>query len=654
MTIKQEKTEKKIEHLLLEHQTILDSIPALFFYKNKENVILRVNKALMDATNLTREELEGKSCFEFWPKEIAEAYWKDDLEVMATGKPKRKIIEPFETKSDTRWLQTDKIPYRNENGEIVGIIGFSIDITDHKLIENALRESKNRYRNLFETSRDAIMTLTPPTWKFTTGNATTIEMFNTKDEKEFISLGPEELSPEYQPDGIPSNEKAKIMIKKAMKNGSNFFEWTHKRYKGKEFPATVLLSRIIENGKTFLQATVRDITIRKKSEKMLLEAQKMDSIGNLAGGIAHDFNNILVGIMGFAELIKENLEHGKFSPQKILSGINKIIIGGKRARDMTSHLLGFSRQGKYNPKNLDLNNIVTDIYQMVRKQANIEGQEIIIHLNANRIIFADETQMFQVLQNILINALHAGKKGNKIIIETNNVDFYEARLCKSGEMDAGSYVQLSVTDRGTGIDNEILDKIFEPFFTTKEKGKGTGMGLAMVYGIVKKHHGHIDVETNTSLDKHGSKFIINFPISENQELIEPEIETPEFVMGRILVIDDDPIVLEIAQTALENKGFEVIITDNGTQGIEIFKNGGIDLVLSDLIMPGLDGIEVCKKISELDSNVKIIAMSGYQKDEKVQEMLQSGASDFLEKPFELNSLYKIISNALASKDLLMK
>lgn len=256
---------------------ILDSIRALVFCKDKENRFIWVNRAFSEAMKMPKEKLEGKSLFDIYSKKIADNYWKADKEVFDSGKPKIGIVETIKSsKGNIVWLQTDKIPYRDAEENIIGIIGFSIDVTEQKNMENRLRENQEKFQAFFEYSSDPMMTLEYPEWKFTGGNLAALRLFGVDSVKEFSSLSPGELSPERQPDGELSIEKARRMLEKALEDGSNFFEWTHKKYKGKEFVATILLSRIQFKGKVFIQATIRDISTQKEAEIKLKE--KMEEI----------------------------------------------------------------------------------------------------------------------------------------------------------------------------------------------------------------------------------------------------------------------------------------------------------------------------------------------------------------------------------------
>ncbi|MDD5505849.1 MAG: PAS domain S-box protein, partial [Candidatus Omnitrophica bacterium] len=278
--------EKDLYDISAELRMIVDSSQSMIFYKDKENRFILVNKTFADICGLAREDIEGKTAFEIFP-ENAREYWQDDLEVIATGQKKLNILESLVTTRGQVWLRTDKIPYVDNQGNIIGIIGFALDVTEYKQSEEKLRESEERYRFLFNGSHDALMTLEPPDFKFTSANEATIKMFGVKDEAEFVTFFPWDLSPEIQPDGKASVVKAKEMLENALREGSFYFDWVYKRSDGSEFPCSVLLSVLFLGGKKIVQANVRDITEKKKIEEELnrktefLEAQKEASLDGL-------------------------------------------------------------------------------------------------------------------------------------------------------------------------------------------------------------------------------------------------------------------------------------------------------------------------------------------------------------------------------------
>ena len=278
--------EKDFQKISKELRVIIDSSPSMIFYKDRENRFILVNKAFMETIGLPKESIEGKTAFEVFP-EYAKKYWEDDLEVMTTNRKKLNITEIVKTPKGLAWLRTDKIPYIDEQGNVIGVIGFSLDVTERKHAEEKLRESEERYRVLFNGSHDALMILEPPAFNFTSGNAAAIKLFGARDEEEFVTLCPWDVSPDMQPDGKSSIVKAREMLEIALRDGSCYFEWVHKRFDGREFPCVIMLSVLILEGKKIVQANVRDITERRKIEDELkkktefLEAQIETSVDGL-------------------------------------------------------------------------------------------------------------------------------------------------------------------------------------------------------------------------------------------------------------------------------------------------------------------------------------------------------------------------------------
>lgn len=267
--IKEKNIPKKQQEMQID---ILDSIRALVFLKDKENRFIWVNKAFAGAMEMSKKELEGKSMSEIYTRELSKKYMDEDKEVISSGKPKFGIIDTIKSSDgNPMWLQTDKIPYCDNKGNVVGVVGFCVDITEIKIIRERLMENQEKFRILFESSSDPMMTLEPPRWNYSKANEAALKLFGMKSENDFYAFCPCDLSPERQPDGQLSIKKAKKMIEKTLKEGASFFEWKHKKYKGEEFMSTILLSRMQFKDKVFLQATVRDISIQKEAEVKLKE-----------------------------------------------------------------------------------------------------------------------------------------------------------------------------------------------------------------------------------------------------------------------------------------------------------------------------------------------------------------------------------------------
>jgi len=381
---------------------------------------------------------------------------------------------------------------------------------------------------------------------------------------------------------------------------------------------------------------------KKKLQEQLFQAQKMESIGRLAGSIAHDFNNILTGLMGFAELLQ--FKNPDISTREGKAA-DSILKGTERAASLTRQLLGFARGGKSEFKSLNLNEIIRDT---IRLSENLFEKSIRIKMTFTENLLnieADRNQLDQMLTNLIINARDAMPRGGELQLKTENVliklDF--AKIIPG--VKPGHYVKFTISDTGIGMSKEVQEKIFEPFFTTKAEGVGTGLGLATVYGIIKNHKGHIEVNSQPGM---GATFSVYFPGSDKPRQDEQAKGTIVSGEEAILVVDDEEGVRESVKLALEGFGYKVFSAANGIDAINLYKKnkGDIDLVLLDMIMPNMAGRETFFELKKLDSGVKVVLFSGYSKNEQAAEIINQGALDFLQKPYRLHDLIDSIRKAL--------
>jgi two-component system cell cycle sensor histidine kinase/response regulator CckA len=395
---------------------------------------------------------------------------------------------------------------------------------------------------------------------------------------------------------------------------------------------------------------LRDVTKRKETEEekhqletQLQQAQKMESIGTLAGGIAHDFNNILMGIQGNATLMQLKIESEHPSYEKI-KNIEKFVQNGT---ELTKQLLGFARRGKYLVKTTDLNEVIegsSSLFVRTKK-------EIQIHTNFHDEIWTvevDSGQIEQALLNLYVNAWQAMPEGGDLYLKTRNV-MLDSNYVKPFKVEYGKYVEISVSDTGVGIDRETQERIFEPFFTTKEMGRGTGLGLASVYGIIKSHGGYIDV---TSEKEKGTTFTIYLPASEKEAVREKGV--PVEVLkgtGTILLIDDEKMILDVGCELLEELGYTVLSALSGREALDIFQKNSdkIDLIIMDMIMPGMDGGETFDRLRNINSNIKVLLSSGYSVNGQATKILRRGCDGFIQKPFDLNQLADKIGKIMGKR-----
>jgi PAS domain S-box-containing protein len=389
-----------------------------------------------------------------------------------------------------------------------------------------------------------------------------------------------------------------------------------------------------------------DLTNYKMVENQLRQAQKMEAIGTLAGGIAHDFNNLLTGIMGNVELAILKMK----TKGNISENLESIYNSSKRAAELTSQLLAFGRRRMEQPKALDIRKSVDDALKILKRTIDPLIDIKLVFRGQNHTIYADSGQMSQMLVNLLLNACDAMPSGGKITLVTENVYVDKDYRLTNSEAKQGHYCKLSITDTGIGIPEENLKKIFEPFFTTKEQDKGTGLGLAMVYGIVKGHQGWIEVNSKAGS---GATFSVFLPLSdaEIEDYVEEEPITLVGGQETILLVDDEIEVRNLGKELLESFGYEVILACNGSEAIEIYNNklANINLVILDLSMPKKSGRETLKELLEINKEVKVIVSSGYDKGGPVMGLLKMGAKSFVQKPYKIDKMLQEVRKVLDAK-----
>jgi len=445
----------------------------------------------------------------------------------------------------------------------------------------------------------------------------------------------------------PEKEATMTIIKGIVKNGTSChgFETKRTTKDGRLLDVSISASRYDdhEGNPTGSLVILRDISERKKLEAKLQYIERMEAIGTLAGGIAHDFNNLMMGMLGNISLILYDISP-EDSKYERLKNVEKLIQSGSK---LTSQLLGYARKGKYEVRQLNLNQLVGEssvTFGRTRK-------EIKIHRELAENLFpvkADEAQIEQVLMNLYINAADAMPEGGDLFLQTRAVTDKNMGD-KPYSPKPGNYAFLKVKDNGTGMDNKTIERIFEPFFTTKEIGRGSGLGLASAYGIIKGHGGYIDVESKIG---QGSVFNIYLPASE--ELPPKKREMSEYIVKgneTILLVDDEEIVIEVGSQLLEKLGYSVLEAKSGKEAITIFQENTdkIDMIILDIIMPDMGGGEAFDKIKKIVPDVKVLLSSGYSIDGKATEILKRGCDGFIQKPFNIKDLSKKIREVLNKK-----
>ncbi|MCG8615969.1 MAG: response regulator [Desulfobacterales bacterium] len=441
-------------------------------------------------------------------------------------------------------------------------------------------------------------------------------------------------------DSFEGNIEINVRFKKASNRHAKFDPYAAFAFMELKASAITLPEDETGNMSQGVYGVGRDVSDRLKLEEQLRQAQKMEALGTLAGGIAHDFNNILMGIQGYASLVKAGFDRESKAYRRLAS-IDEYVNNGA---EMARQLLGFAQKNCHEDCKLNMNYLL----KMSAKMFGRTKKDIVIRQQLDKALWptvVDEGQLKQVLMNLYVNAWQAMPNGGKITVRSENIMVDARERDSLGLEETGAYIRISVSDTGTGMDKITMARIFDPFFTTKERGQGTGLGLATAYGIVKSHKGTFRVESRPGK---GSVFMFYLPAAEgygDNTCSYPEDasdETDQIVAGRgrILLVDDERGVIEVCSEMLETLGYEVLIAESGPEAITILKTetASVDLVILDMVMPGMNGFETYEKIREISPDSRVLVCSGYSKEEEVMQMIEKGCDDYLYKPFDVAML----------------
>ncbi len=623
-------------------QQLLDAIPSAIAAKDRDGRLQMVNDAFVQVIGHDHGRVIGKTVAELGMPD-AELQAARDRQVLDEG-----TIVSYE--SDTtpidgprlRLLMT-KAPLRSQTGEITGIVSVALDISDRYRVEQALRLSEERFRRLFESAGDAIFMLDPTTGYFIEVNKATCERLGYSRE-ELLGLTPLDVdTPEYAAT-FPER------LKTIMARGSLSFETGLKRRDGAEIPVDMSATMVELEGRRILLAIARDISERKRAEaeraeleEQLRQAQKMEEIGRLAGGIAHDFNNLLTAIRGSASLALASLPPGD-GPRDDLEQIEQ---AADRAAGLTRQLLAFARRTVLQPEVVDLGEIVRRLEPLLHRLIGEDIRLLTSVPDNSNFVLADPGQIEQVIVNLAVNAADAMPVGGTLRIEIAGCDGSQG-LSEFGP--CGPMTSISVTDTGHGMDAETLKHAFEPFFTTKGPGKGTGLGLATVYGIVRQSGGSVSADSRPGV---GSTFTVRLPrvapTAPSGTDAPAVIAAPLARTGTILVVEDDSGVRQFASRVLEVAGYKILTASDGFTAVEVARSHAIDLLLTDVVMPGMSGREVALKLAEARPEIRVLYMSGHTDKGIVHDGVLEPDIDFLAKPFTASALLAAVDDVLAKE-----
>jgi PAS domain S-box-containing protein len=581
------------------------------------------------------EDVIGKDDYRLAWKEQAELYRADDRAVMESGVPKLDYEEP-QTTPDGRsiWLRTSKVPLRNEVHEIIGVLGVYEDITERKRAEDQLRKLSLAVE---QSSNIILITNTEGVIEYINPKFTEVTGYSAG---EIIGRTPAVLSAH-----LTAKQKHERFWETLMAGREWHGEFLNRKKNGELFWCEEYIAPIHDaSGKiTHFVAVETDVTERRKTAEQLQQAQKMETVGRLAGGIAHDFNNLLMVIQGNLELLLEWLP-GRSEMQDF---VDRALHATGRSAELVSQLLLFSRRQFLQPQ-------AVDVGALIGRMENLLGSMLMETISIRVSVpdglwhaFADPAQLENALLNLALNARDAMPQGGALSIEAENVELASNGLPAGSDIVPGSFVRIRVADTGTGMPPEVLQRAFEPFFTTKEVGKGSGLGLSMVYGFVKQSGGHIEID---SAPDRGTRVDLYLRKTEPERVAEaPKGEVRVRGGGQtILIVEDNPEVREIAAGFLKKLGYRVIETASGPAALAIIEsNQAVDLLFTGIVMPGaMSGVELARKALGLKPGIKLLFAMGYAEEVASGGSAHAMGGEILNKPYRKDDLARAVRDAL--------
>ncbi len=629
---------------------LIQTIPALVWMKDADGIYLVCNSRFERFFGAGESEIIGKTDYDFVDSELADFFRANDRKAIAAGSSS--INEEWVTYADDghrELLETIKTPVQDAGGELIGVLGIARDITEQRKAEDELKNERLRFKNLVDSVDGIVWEAEAATVTFT---------YVSRQAERLLGYPLEEwCRPGFWRNHLHPDDRDWAFgycTDHAARQEDHDFEYRFIAQDGRTVWLHDIVTVVGEEGQPrWLRGIMVDTTGKKleetekqKLEAQLRQAQKMEAIGRLAGGVAHDFNNKLAVILGYVEMA----QRAGIASERYRTYLGQVMKAAGQARDITRQLLAFSRQEMITPRVLDLNDVVRDSQQGL---CRFIGEDIRFEISlAEKLwpINMDPGQVDQVIMNLVVNARDAMADGGLLTIETANVTVDKANTQANPDVTDGEYVQLTVSDTGCGMDHETQQHIFEPFYTTKEAGKGTGLGLATIYGIVIQNRGFVSVHSQPGI---GTTFRICFPRCDEPQL-QNETPEPSIHLDRpatVLLVEDDISVRDMTAEILNEIGYNTLIAATPGEALDICSNARNkpDLMLTDVIMPEMNGRELAQRIEAMIPGIRVLFMSGYTADIIDQKGVLGEGMNFIHKPFGWSDLHSRIQQILSEQ-----
>ncbi|HEX4086665.1 MAG TPA: PAS domain S-box protein [Chthoniobacteraceae bacterium] len=631
---------KQAEEAVLESErrfeTFMDHMPVIAFIKDDQGRYEYANEPLLRFLKKQRHEIYGHSDFEILSPKVAEPLRQHDRAVVE----KRIAMETTEhvtgPDGETRTFMVLKFPITDPSERnFVG--GFAMDITDRRRAEEAERRIARRFCDLFESSPDAIFVQDLEGNILDANPAACALCGETHGElvgRNMAGLMPAESLEELL-GGVPRLARGEVVHAETVIRGGN----------GRATPVAISGSRIEFTGRPALLLHARDTSEQKRLQEQFYQSQKMEAIGRLAGGIAHDFNNLLTAIIGYNEIVLGGLNER----DPLRRSSEEVRMAAERAARLTKQLLAVSRKQTLQPRIVDMNAVATDIEKMLRRLIGDDVELSVIPSPKSACVRADPSQIEQVLINLAVNARDAMPSGGQLFVRVSSIAL-STPPDDAPDLAPGNYIVLRVTDTGSGMSEEIRERVFEPFFTTKDPGKGTGLGLATSYGIIKQSGGRILCD---SAPNRGATFSIYLPqVLGTADAVRPEAGAAPLPRGTesILVVEDAVGVRGLATRILRGLGYRLMEAENGFDALSVISRhgiGSIDLILTDVTMPKMGGRELVERIRAEHPGTRVVFTSGAPgADAALKALFSHPSTAFLQKPFTPSDLARVVRSVM--------